>query len=125
MTDREKAIVEAYTGYVMLAGDKQGIFYDYVKEKFGRYIFTHELADKKTVEALQAAARPDFMLLCAGSGPAPFGYTTMERFTPDGQRNERITMYMADRLCGACGEHVTVGWAFCPYCGKTFVQRGI
>lgn len=27
VTDREKAIVMAYTGYTMLAGDKLGIYY--------------------------------------------------------------------------------------------------
>lgn len=32
MTDREKAIVMAYTGACMLAGDKFQIFHEYVKE---------------------------------------------------------------------------------------------
>ena len=38
MTDRERAIVMAYTGIVMLCGDKLDIFYEYVSEKLGRPI---------------------------------------------------------------------------------------
>ena len=32
MTDREKAIVMAYTGYAMLVGEKMQIYYDYLCE---------------------------------------------------------------------------------------------
>ena len=63
MTDRERAIVMAYTGVVMLAGDKLGIYYDYVSEKIGRPVFTHELAHQDTIRDL---AREDFLGLCAG-----------------------------------------------------------
>jgi hypothetical protein len=46
MTDREKAIVSAYTGYAMLVGNKIGVFYEYLEEILGRPIMTHELAFK-------------------------------------------------------------------------------
>ena len=65
MTDREKAIVEAYTGFVMLTGDKIGIFYKYVEEKLGRPIWTHELASEEVQEAIKNAAKGDFIKLCA------------------------------------------------------------
>ena len=68
MTDRERAIVMAYTGVVMLAGDKLDIFYDYVSEKIGRPIMTHEflwLGDK-----IKKLAEEDFLGLCAGE-PLP------------------------------------------------------
>jgi hypothetical protein len=44
MTDRERAIVMAYTGYVMLVGNKLCEFYKYLEEILGRPIMTHELA---------------------------------------------------------------------------------
>ena len=64
MTDREKAIVEAYTGFVMLTGDKAGVFYKYVEEKLGHPIMTHELASKVVQEAIKNAAKDDFIELC-------------------------------------------------------------
>lgn len=63
MTDREKAIVMAYTGYTMLTGDKLDIFYRYVQEKLGRSVMTHEFADEKVSDAIQKAAKEDFIAL--------------------------------------------------------------
>lgn len=64
MTDREKAIVMAYTGTVMLTGDELGVFYQYVREKLGRCVMTHELAEQETQDAIREAARADFVALC-------------------------------------------------------------
>lgn len=64
MTDRERAIVMAYTGTVMLCGDKLDIFYEYVSEKLGRPVYTHEfIAQHDTIKEL---AKSDFLGLCAG-----------------------------------------------------------
>lgn len=63
MTDREKAIVMAYTGYAMLAGDKLGIYYQYVQEKLGRSVMTHELAYEEVQDAIKEAAKEDFIAL--------------------------------------------------------------
>lgn len=63
MTDREKAIVMAYTGAVMLTGDKLGIYYQYVQEKLGYCIMTHELAFTEVRDAIKDAARDDFIAL--------------------------------------------------------------
>lgn len=62
MTDRERAIVMAYTGVVMLVGDKLGVFYEYISEKAGRPVFTHEMQE----DFLKDLSRDDFMELCAG-----------------------------------------------------------
>lgn len=64
MTDREKAIVMAYTGYTMLTGDSLELFYDYVEEKLGHRILTHELAYPEVEEALHRASYEDFVELC-------------------------------------------------------------
>ena len=63
MTDREKAIVMAYTGYTMLAGDKLGIYYQYVQEKLGRSVMTHELAYEEVQDAIREAAKEDFIAI--------------------------------------------------------------
>lgn len=44
MTDKEKAIVMAYTGVTMLKGKKIDVFYKYVAEIMGRPVFTHEVS---------------------------------------------------------------------------------
>lgn len=68
MTDRERAIVMAYTGVVMLSGDKMNVFYEYVSEKLGRPVWTHEFATKS--DMIKELAKEDFISLCAGK-PLP------------------------------------------------------
>lgn len=64
MTDREKAIVEAYTGKCMLVGDKRNIFYEYVDKIMGRPIYTHEFAYEYIQKELEEKSRDDFVKLC-------------------------------------------------------------
>ena len=64
MTDHEKTIIQAYTGYVMLTGDKLGLVYKYIEGKLGRPIMTHELASKEMESAIRDAVRQDFIALC-------------------------------------------------------------
>lgn len=64
MTDRERAIVMAYTGTVMLCGDKLNVFYEYVSEKLGRPIYTHEFIDQ--ADTIKELSKEDFFSLCAG-----------------------------------------------------------
>lgn len=63
MTDREKAIVMAFTGVTMLAGEKLEVFYKYAEELMGRPVYSHELANAD----LKNRARKDFLLLCKES----------------------------------------------------------
>lgn len=65
MTDREKAIVMAYTGVAMLTGDKLSVFYKYAEEILGRPVFTHEFAT--CAEEIREKAKPDFLRLCIES----------------------------------------------------------
>ncbi len=64
MTDREKAIVMAYTGYAMLTGDRLEVFYNYVEAKLGYRILTHELAYPWVEEEIRRASYEDFVKLC-------------------------------------------------------------
>lgn len=60
MNDRERAIVMAYTGVCMLAGNKLNEFYKYLAELYGRPVYTHEIAKLDISER----ARKDFIALC-------------------------------------------------------------
>lgn len=69
MTDREKAIVMAYTGTCMLTGDKIGIFYIYLEEILGRPIHTIELANKSVWNEIQEKSKADFLAICNKTTP--------------------------------------------------------
>ena len=64
MTDKEKAVVMAYTGTVMLTGDKFRIFHKYVEDIMGRPVFTHEMGDSKIARKIKEKALPDFLKIC-------------------------------------------------------------
>ena len=66
MTDHEKAIVTAYTGITMLAGDKFQIFHKYIEDLLGRPVWTHELADPAVWEEIKEKSKKDFLDLCNG-----------------------------------------------------------
>lgn len=60
MTDREKAIVTAYTGINMLEGEKIDELYKYLNELYGRPIYTHEIPYLD----IREKAKKDFITLC-------------------------------------------------------------
>jgi len=62
MTDREKAIVMAYTGVCMLTGDKFQIFHKYVEDIMGRPVMTHEIG--RFADEIKDKSRADFIALC-------------------------------------------------------------
>lgn len=62
MTDREKAIVTAYTGVNMLEGEKFNEFYKYLEELYGRPVYTHEIPFLD----IQEKSKEDFIALCRG-----------------------------------------------------------
>ena len=64
MTDREKAIVMAYTGTTMLTGEKLSIFHKYIEDILGRPVWTHEFADHSVWEEIKEKSKNDFLELC-------------------------------------------------------------
>ena len=66
MTLKERAIVEAYTGYCMTTGGERKEFYKYIANAMGRPVFTHELADDEIISELHDKVKPDFIRLCKG-----------------------------------------------------------
>jgi len=65
MTDREKAIIMAYTGVCMLTGDKFQIFHKYVEDIMGRSVWTHEMALDSIADEIRTKSKDDFIALCA------------------------------------------------------------
>lgn len=65
MTDKEKAIVMAYTGVCMLKGDKFKIFHNYVEELMNRPVYTHEIGFLN--HEIKTRSRKDFLKLCEES----------------------------------------------------------
>ena len=65
MTDREKAIVMAYTGICMLEGKKLFEFYKYLEELYERPVYTHEFL---TLD-IKERSEKDFMELCRREEP--------------------------------------------------------
>lgn len=66
MTDREKAIVMAFTGVAMLEGEKFSIYHKYIEDIMGRPIWTHELVNKSVMEEIKEKSREDFIAICRG-----------------------------------------------------------
>lgn len=66
MTDKEKAIVMAYTGACMLTGDKFQIFHKYIEEIMGRPVQTIEMGF--IANEIKEKSKDDFMKLCADEG---------------------------------------------------------
>lgn len=62
MTDHERAVVMAFTGTVMLAGESFDIFHKYVENLMGRPVFTHELPD--LAPEIKERSRAEFISLC-------------------------------------------------------------
>ena len=66
MTDKEKAIIMAYTGICMLTEDKFHIFHKYIEDLMGRPIFTHEMGF--LADEIKEKAKDDFIKLCKEDG---------------------------------------------------------
>jgi len=62
MTPREAAIITAYTE-ISFGGKNFHHFHEYVEEKFGHPVWTHEMADKEFWLKLKELSRDDFMEL--------------------------------------------------------------
>jgi len=59
MTKRESAIMSAITG-ISFGGQLFSPFHQYVEEKFGRPVFTHEMASEEFWPILKELAWSDF-----------------------------------------------------------------
>lgn len=119
MTDREKAIVMAYTGIVMLTGEKLNAFYEYLAELYGRPVYTHEIAALN----IQSKCKSDFVELCQKEEPQRkkgkwvHGKELSKSYIGD----MCIGINYEDWRCSVCNIAVETydkpTWNFCPSCG--------
>lgn len=119
MTDREKAIVMAYTGICMLSGDKFHIFHKYIEDIMGRPVYTHELAYDAVEKEIKEKAKDDFLKLCAES-----------ELTAHWIKHENDNLGICMRVSYECSNcNVFVGCehflrrSFCPNCGAKMVEE--
>ena len=66
MTKQEKIIVSAYTGVLMCDFDD---LHEYIQKKFGRPVFTHELADKGIQKEVEEKSKEEFLEICNREEP--------------------------------------------------------
>ena len=61
MTQRERLVVSAYTGYLMT---DWGLFHKFIEKLLGHPVWTHEFADEKVREKIREKIKPEFLALC-------------------------------------------------------------
>ena len=71
MTNWERVVVSAYTGYLMTDFNE---VHKYIEGKLGRPIWTHEMGFPGIQEEICNAVRDDFLTLCGTKDDEP-GYT--------------------------------------------------
>lgn len=86
MTDREKAIVMAYTGICMLQGEKINKYYEYLNDLYGRPVYTHEIVNLDIAEKSKA----DFVRICQEEQPEPHWIPCSERLP---EKEEQVLIY--------------------------------
>ena len=64
MTDREKTVVTAHTGVVMLPEDKLHLFFDYLEEIMGKRISIYDLQFKEISDQIKERSKPEFLEIC-------------------------------------------------------------
>lgn len=117
MTKQEKIIVSAYTGVLMCDfADLQ----EYIEKKFGRPVFTHELADEGMLAEIKKKTKEEFLEIC-------------NREEPEQKKGHWIDIddyfNRISGKCSVCGwqahlyEDDVVGMNFCPNCGARMVKE--
>ena len=61
MTNKEKLIVSAYTGILMVEWSE---FHQFIEKLLGRPVLAHEFDDEAVIEEILANVKDDFMKLC-------------------------------------------------------------
>lgn len=113
MTDREKAIVMAYTGIAMLTGEKIDEFYKYLAELYGRPVYTHEIV---TLD-IQEKAKPDFVELCRTEQSSAQPERKKGKWVDETFEFEPWWVVHHPYKCNQCGERSEEDSNFCPNCG--------
>ena len=114
MTDREKAIVMAYTGVTMLSGEKFQIFHEYIEKILGRPVWTHELADELVWKEIKEKSKDDFIEICKAEDKTeerPTGHWAEDEWENKSCFNCGMLTYNArfPNFCSNCGADMSGG----------------
>lgn len=112
MTQREKAIVEAFTGVAMLTGEDVTYFYEYVQEIMGRPVYTHEFADAKVMGEIKEKSRHDFVMICKKKESD----SRMVGMVPTFEERESVMAVDYANGTGRIEKNKYADW-MCPVCG--------
>lgn len=115
MTDREKAIVMAYTGVCMLTGNKFRIFHEYVEDIMGRPIQTIEMGMDSVADEIKEKARPDFLKLCE-EDQEPLATPTQKEAHWEWNQYD-ANPKIGNFHCSLCHSIGRTYFDYCPYCG--------
>lgn len=115
MTDREKAIVMAYTGVCMLTGNKFRIFHEYVEDIMGRPIQTIEMGMDSVADEIKEKARPDFLELCE-EDQEPLATPTQKEAHWEWNQYD-ANPKIGNFHCSLCHGIGRTYFDYCPYCG--------
>jgi len=120
MTDREKAIVMAYTGICTLTGTKFAIFHKYVEDIMDRPVQTIELGSKNVRDEIKEKSKADFIALCADESSSENPKMGKWVKTPKAVMGEGYMWY-----CDQCEHKVYQDSSkpypsekYCPNCGS-------
>ena len=64
MTQRERLVVSAYTGYLMCDFSQ---VHEYIEQVMGRPVWTHEMATDEFETELKKRVKPELLKLCGNS----------------------------------------------------------
>ncbi len=117
MTKQEKIIVSAYTGVLMCDFVE---LHEYIEKKFGRPVFTYELADRGVQKEVEEKSKEEFLEIC-------------EREEPERKKGKWIRIGNISRVykCDKCGNYLDFSGVnagrgdanFCPNCGVDMRER--
>lgn len=126
MTDREKAIITAYTGINMLEGERFNEFYKYLEELYGRPVYTHEIPFLDVKEK----SEDDFFKLCREKptiSPRKGKWIPVDSYSAFGGDEATWVAHgnpVAFYYCSECKEQTYAGedgesliTDYCPNCG--------
>ena len=120
MTEKEKVIVSAYTGYLMCDFEK---VHKYIEEILGRTVWTHEMAKETIQDEIREKSKADFIKLCESETPVENEPVRSGKWIHDGKKIHNGVDWYHCSNCGAKENGVYVKYPYCAHCGAKMEQE--